>query len=228
MKVFISRTLAADSVFRTHLTQAGFEVFGESLVRFSDVPFVVAPDADWIFFYSKTAVSFFFKNVDFSFFKQKKIAAIGAATAFFLKEKYGIAAEFIGTGEPTTTAAAFEKEAQGKKVLFPRAETSQQSVQLLLSDKIEVSDIVVYRNEMRRDFERVEADILVFTSPLNARAFVARQVDFLPHQTVVAIGTTTQKALLSLGFKNITLAQTPTEAALAEAVLSSAVRPKIS
>ena len=55
-KIFISKKLDSNSIFKTKLENAGFEVWGESLLQLELIPFEKIPSVDWIFFYSQNAL----------------------------------------------------------------------------------------------------------------------------------------------------------------------------
>lgn len=218
-KVFISRYLSEDSIFCKMLAASEFEVHGETLLTFSMVPVEMLPQAAWLFFYSKNGVRFFFQQIPLNRIDSVKLAAIGPGTAAFL-ESVARPPDFTGDGEPGSTAAAFLKLAVNQRVLFPQAKESRQSIQKLLSPYLTPLDLVVYENLPRQDVQLPVCDVLVFTSPLNARAFFAEQ-RWNKNQKVVAIGKTTEKALQELGIDRISVAEEPTEEALAVAVLKS-------
>lgn len=219
--VFITRDLAPDSSFKTRLSLAGYEVSGQSLLEFSAVPFLDFPATDWIFFYSKNGVKFFFENLIARQIPFPKIAyaAMGEATAQQITS-YDISPSFIGSGDPTKTAAHFLKLAQHQKVLFPQALHSRQSIQQLLKNQFDSYDLVVYENKVKAKLKLPTADYLVFTSPLNAVAYHKHKT-ILAAQKIIAIGQSTNKALLKLKLNaNIQIAQQASESALAEAVLA--------
>lgn len=207
-----------DSIFLQKLQAAGFEVVGESLIQFSAVRFTNLPESDWIFFYSKKAVRFFFENLQKTDLQiNAKLAALGEGTAEAL-EKQGFKPYFIGNGEPEATAINFLKVAINQRVLFPRAKNSRQSVQQLLQGQIEELDIVVYQNLPRQDFDIPECEWLVFTSPLNAEAYF-QQYSAKSGQKILAIGETTAGALRRIGLEEIHISESPSEEALAYAIL---------
>ncbi len=217
-KVFISRELSPDSVFLQKLVAAGYEVIGKSLVQFSSVSFTTLPDTDWIFFYSKTAVGFFFetsRKADLPINAQ--LAALGEGTAKAI-EKQGFQTNFTGNGEPSATAKAFLNIAKGKRVLFPRAANSRQSIQQLLENQIIVIDLIVYQNEPRTDFALPICQWLVFTSPLNAEAYFQRY-PLQANQKILAIGETTAQTLRKLKLINPYISDSPSEEALANIIL---------
>ena len=220
MTAFISRDLSSTSEFRRVLAAAGWQVSGSSLLLLSALPISAIPAADWIFFSSQHAVSFFFQYVEVEGLVVPAVrwAALGAATAQTLLG-YTEAVDFCGSGDPASTAPAFRRVAAGRTVLFPGARHSQQSVQRLLSDVLTGIHLPVYDNCAVADPALRTERVLVFTSPMNAGAYLNRHA-LQPEQRVVAIGATTAAALQALGVRSVTTAAEPTETALAEAVLA--------
>ena len=108
-KIFISRQLQKESIFRKRLQESGFEVLAQSLIDFFPESFLKLPQADWLFFYSKKGVQFFFKNKPKNFSKKTKWAAMGEGTATALAHQ-NISLDFIGDGSPETTAMNFFKK----------------------------------------------------------------------------------------------------------------------
>lgn len=215
--VFISRELTADSEFSKQLQLAGFEVIGTSLIQFKAIPFSSLPQVDWVFFYSKNAVQFFFENLRNAKLKfQAKWAVFGKGTAKALENELQLA-DFIGSGDPQLNAGYFALAAKGQKVLFPRAAQSQLSIQKLLENKIEAIDLVVYENQPLTHFELPKCDWLVFTSPMNAEAYFSKY-PVQEGQQILAIGKTTAAALQQLGIANVKTAEEPSELALAQAI----------
>jgi hydroxymethylbilane synthase len=217
-KVFITRDLKETDFFKATLEEVGFSVFGQSLIAFSKVDFGIIPNCDWLFFYSKNGVKYFFENIDNQSVINKNIGTMGASTADFLTQNFGLKADFFGTGEPLQTAKAFIKIAANQTVLFLRAEYSKQSIQQQLGNTIIAKDLVVYKNQPLSDFDVIDADILVFTSPMNVEAYFNKMV-LKPNQKIISIGNTTAKALEILNIERFFIAETPSEKGLVEAVL---------
>lgn len=218
-KIFISRQLTEDSIFRQQLTAENFEVHGETLLSFAPVPFNTIPKTDWLFFYSQKGVQYFFEQYQkngiptpFPF----KSAAFGPVTASVIKQ-YGVTPYFIGTGKAEITAKSFLECIQDKSVCFVRAKNSRRSVQKILDGKINARELIVYENEFRQDFDLPHFDILVFTSPMNAQAYFSKY-KFRDGQHVVAIGATTQSALRELGVASI-VSESPSEGGLVDCCL---------
>ncbi len=214
-KVFITRNLKETDFFKTALEEVGFSVFGTSLIDFSIVEFQDFPESDWLFFYSKNAVRYFFKQIDLENIKAIKIATIGQSTADFIINHYSLKVDFIGTGEPLQTAKSFVEIAKHQKVLFPRAANSKKSIQKQLGSTIIQKDLIVYQNQPKTEFEIIAADFLVFTSPMNAQTYFGK-VALKENQVVIAIGNTTAYELFKLGIKKVKIAKEPSEKGLFE------------
>lgn len=215
--VFISRPQPSDSPFRSILEAAGWQVIGLSLIQFRRLSIPSPPPTDWIFFYSKKGVKFFLESVETAYMAGKKLACLGPGTAAALKAK-GCTVDFTGTGEPSTVAEAFLKVAVGKKVLFPHARQSRQSVQSLLGEHISAISLAVYDNEARQHFTLPYCQVLVFTSPMNVAAYF-KKYPIQKGQQCVAIGGATAEALIQQGLQKPIIARQPSEEAMAEAVL---------
>lgn len=215
--IFISRKQTADSYFYKTLSANGFDVHGESLIEITPILFKEVPEVDWIFFYSKTGIRCFFENAKLSA-PYPKLATIGASTADYLEENFGHP-QFVGNGHPINTAESFLKIAKGEKVLFVRAKNSMQSVQQLLKNEIEATDLIVYENVPKTDFDLPDFDYLVFTSPLNVKAYFS-QKKYREGQCLIAIGETTAAALRGMGLSEIVVSEMPSEKGLVDVVLN--------
>ncbi len=220
IQVLITRQLDEDSPFFSTLAKLPVQVHGEALVEFRRIPFSVHfKTIDWVFFTSPTGVDFFFEGLKESksgIPPQVLVGAIGTGTEKRLKS-YGRSPDFSGNGSPARVGSAFAALAKGQRVLFPRARTSRRSIQQFVEERAQIEEQVIYDNHIRRDLKLPLFDFLVFTSPLNARAFYSTY-PVTPHQKVFAIGETTAKALYDLGVQGVIVAPYPSEAALAEMV----------
>ncbi|MEM8525265.1 MAG: uroporphyrinogen-III synthase [Bacteroidota bacterium] len=216
--VFITRNVEEDSEFRQILETEGFVVEGRSLIDFRAITFNEIPETDWIFFYSRKAIRYFFEGLSKEMNLSKtQLACMGKGTTTAL-EKLGKKANFEGNGTPEEIAADFLQLAKNRSVLFPRARNSRQSIQKILGNHIISHDLVVYINEQKTDCHMSNKNLLVFTSPLNVEAYF-HQNTLQPHQRIVAIGETTAKALKKLGYCEIMIAGQPNERSMAESVL---------
>lgn len=202
------------------LEKEGFSVEGISLIQFFSLTFEAPRSIDWLFFYSKKGLQFFFEGLnreEWNYFSNKPIATLGKSTQEAALE-LGLEIAFSGTGNAQVTSGDFLKLAKGKRVLFPRAAQSMKSVQSKLADQIEVLDLIVYKNVPKINFSVKEADYLVFTSPMNARTYF-KKMQYLSFQKVVAIGTTTEQALKYLGLNDVLCSPEPSEIALATLII---------
>jgi uroporphyrinogen-III synthase len=217
MKVFISRICDENSIFRKILTEKGIALCDESLIDFSPLDFQVPDDYDWLFFYSKKGVEYFFAaNPKLS--NLVKIAALGMGTAAGVLQYAAKTPDFSGDGIPESTAESFKKIAAGQRVLFVRAMESKKSVQNLLKDELTVMELIVYKNVPKTDIKKSDADVLVFTSSLNAEAYLKK---YSPekNQQLAAIGKPTVETMALMGFRDVFCADSPQEASLADLVL---------
>lgn len=217
--VFISRDLSVNSPFRSQLKAEGFKIIDRSLLDFQLIPFDAFPTTDWIFFYSRKSVDFFLTQLE-NIPTNLKIAAFGSGTAEALG-KYKITPDFIGTGEGSSILTAFLKIAEKKSsVLFPQARHSRRTIEKLAGDQLISFPLVVYDNITKTEIEASSASFLVFTSPLNIQAYFGHH-SVSKHQKIIVIGKTTGAALEAYGIENFKVAETPSEAGLAAAVLGS-------
>lgn len=217
---FISRKVGAESPFRETLQSQGWQVFHASLVDFSGLTFDRIPSSDWIFFYSRQAVQFFFKGLSQNLIitPPVKIGAMGPGTAEALNA-FNCQVDFTGTGDPVVTANDFLAVAAGQIVLFPQAEQSRQSLSKLIGAEIKAIEFPVYKNMPRTDFDLPEVSYYALTSPLNAQVFLQLAKSTENHRVVV-IGKTTAAALWNGGYSSpVLIAEKSTEAALATAIL---------
>jgi uroporphyrinogen-III synthase len=220
--VFITREMTSDSPLRARLETAGHAVWGQSLVAFRGAghwTFDAWPRLDWIFFYSSRGAEFLAEGLQGAPLPgYVRLAALGPGTARAIERIWGRTADFVGSGEPLETSRAFAEAARGHTVLFPRARHSEQSVRRLLEDSVQSVDWVVYENVPLDEFACPVAEVLLFTSPLNARAYYTHCAP--RGEKVLAIGETTAKALRELGQAKVWVAERASEDSLADLCLS--------
>lgn len=222
--IFISRPLTEHSILWDLEKDENLSITAMSLVEFSPLSFQLPENLDWLFFYSKTGVDFFFNS-----FLEKgvlplslpKLAAVGEGTAKQI-EKYNQKSDFIGTGLANTTAPMFEQVAKNQSVAFVQAKNSGQSVQKILSNQINKFDLLVYDNQEITNILFEIHNILVFTSPKNIIAYFnaakkakksIQNIDF-----VVVIGYISENELKNHYSGTYFVADKPDEASLNEAI----------
>lgn len=150
---------------------------------------------EWVFFNSPNAVVWFYKKQETKN-RKFKIAALSQGTAEEL-QKLNIYPDFIGNGNVSEIAVAFEKQlAKDEVVLFPLSNISKKSIPNLLNKK-QVKCVEVYQTlTIPKKVENV--DVVFFTSPSNVQGFLLKNK--LPKYGV-ALGETTEKYLRDLGVK---------------------------
>lgn len=200
--VFITKEVEKNSLFDITLRNAGITYHAESLIHFEQIFIKEIPVCDWIFFTSANAVEFFFSQIK-NLPSEIKIAAIGDATASGI-HRLGYHTQFIGNGNPESTMKEFEKHASGKLVLLPQAAHARKETGEQISAFASVIQIQVYNNTPKKNIAQSNADILVFTSPLNVQAYLQIHKIY-PHQKIIAIGETTKSELAAFGHANILL-----------------------
>ncbi|WP_273446967.1 uroporphyrinogen-III synthase [Neolewinella agarilytica] len=210
-RVFVTRNLKADSALRHWADVSGNIITGRSLLKFAQVPFEVPAGADWWFFYSSKAAEFSLFSVTLP--DNVRLAAIGEGTAKTLRELTG-RVDFVGKGSPVRVAEQFKAIAEGDRVFFPRAKKSLLTIQRLLDEHVTVLDAVCYDNEPIVVTEPIEADVFIFTSPMNVGAYLDQQ-ELAASTRVLAIGGRTAAALYQRGY-SADFPKTPSEQGLVE------------
>jgi uroporphyrinogen-III synthase len=219
LKLFVSRSLDNDSPLKQLAQDEGIHLTAESLIKISRIPFSFTPPAQWVFFSSKNSIiNFFEQNPVLS--ETTKFAVIGTASAESLR-KYEKEAHFIGSGTDLKAIAQLFKEKIGNdSVLFPQAIDSLQTIQKQLAFSNTSYNLYTYKTNLRADFQLPTQDILVFTSPSNARAYFSKY-RAEEGQRFVAMGTSTRYALAENGIRNCILPESFTEEGLKDAVLGA-------
>lgn len=197
--VFITRNIRPSDFMARTLSAYGFTVNGQALIEFKEILIETLPKCEWVFFSSKHAVNYFFRQNPELY--HTKYGCIGASTAAELRQ-YGKRAEFIGQSTDTKLVAKqFWAKAGAAKVLFPIAKGSLQTIQQLSPKKDQSINLPVYETLHQNLKLEKEPEIMVFTSPSNVEAFF--RLNTLSKQCqLVAIGDATGKALERKGYRN--------------------------
>jgi len=212
-QIFISRSLKNDSPLLE--VSAGHHLTAKSLIDFSGLPFTV-PQADWIFFYSRKGVQYFFAQGTYQFYPFLW-ACLSEGTADELS-KYITDISFIGEGSIDQIAHYYAQRVPTHEVTcFIRANESQDSIHKKLNRSKDFS-IPVYDNRLIADIPLQDFDVLIFTSPLNTDAWFARRR--YQSEKILAIGQTTANHLRRVhGIDRVIVADHPSEAAIAECLI---------
>lgn len=214
--VFVTREHNGD-VFFSLLEKNGFSVHAESFLEFSPVPFALPGRFDWVFFASRNGVDHFLSQCSMP--EGVKLAAVNQGTARHIRG-YGWEVDFEGRGQDLgAISAEFAAMVGEGKVLFPQARQSRRSIQKGLPGK-QVIDLVVYEDKLKTDLPERTEKILVFTSPLNVKAYFS-QHKLRKDQYLVAIGPSTVAAIKEWGY-TCRMAYEPTPWCMADEVMAIA------
>ena len=212
--IWISRSLAKDSIFNKLTKSSPISLTAESLIEMKIVKIDSIPLCDWIFINSAFALnSIIHLKIDL---KSKKIAAFGESTAKYI-QKNGLKVEFIGKGTPINVAQGFSSILKSKEIVFfPSSNKSLGTVQAIIDNRNKI--IVETYKTFSKDKHVENHDYLVFTSPSNVEAFLLSNK--VNKQKVISIGPSTTKSLKDAGVINVVESFQSTELALADAVFS--------
>ena len=145
------------------------------------------------------------------------IAAMGSGTADLLSE-HGISPSFIGKGSVEEIAKAFQIFIGKRHPIFVKAKHSLSSIQKILGNQIMSSDLIVYDNQIKTGIRKRDEDILIFTSPMNVKAYT-NEHKFNKSQTLIAIGERTASTLKAFTRHKIKIPKQSSEAGILELVL---------
>ena len=213
-KIWISRSLHEDSIFKKLLSNFGNEVVGKSLIDKKVITQTSLPNCNWIFINSAFAFdSILNLRAEFN---SKKIAAFGKATAKYI-QKNGIKVDFVGEGSPENVANSFANSILSEDVVFfPSSNVSLGSVQEKISDVNKIVKITY--NTTFNNASIDNQDYLVFTSPSNVAAFLVSNT--FQNEKIISIGSSTTKALKNAGVDSVYQSYESSELSLADSVLS--------
>lgn len=212
-KIFVSRSLSQDSPIRK--VASGGSIVDHSLIEFSAFPFE-APETDWVFFYSRNGVRFFFDQSNYELYPYMW-ACMSAGTADELS-KYVMDISFVGEGAPQEVADAFNQiVAPTESVGYIRAENSIDSVRSIINSDQSVS-IPVYSNVPSNNVPSDKFDVLVFTSPMNVNAWFSQRE--YKGERIITIGQTTAAAVTNHGISDMLIALEASEQGMADVLQS--------
>lgn len=202
-------------MLKSKLIPNTWNVEGNSLIQFQGVYSKEIPQTDWIFFTSKNAVRYFFKQghtID-----NRQVACIGEGTYKILKSKHS-QIDFVGNNiDIQTTGKEFSQLVGDKSCLFPISNISRRSIQKAFINENQVHDLVVYETFEKKDFIMNPADILIFTSPSNVRSFF-KKCALKQNQKTIAMGPSTANQLKKLQVNHCTIPTVTGEIGLIDAI----------
>lgn len=216
-KAFISRQLDTKSPL---LLLPQVEWTHRSMLSFEAVDFETPPSGASLFFYSKTAVRFFFQTLDPSSMRRSDYlyAAMGKGTAAEI-EKSGCTCTVVGDATGEGVAQELVKKMTTRDLVFVRGTKSRRTVENHLKTLgfPSTQSLVVY-DQKPAPIVLPEFDLYVFTSPLNFDIFFEN--NYLPEDGVVlAIGDTTRLHIRSKTKKqNIIIPDYPSEESISDKI----------
>jgi len=222
--VFISRTIHSDEYLYRILHSNGYSIQGQSCIDFAPVHFDTSEiaEGDILFFSSKNGFHYFESSLeDKSFLHRCRLAAINTGTALYIRSR-GYLTAFEGKDSHTEKIGEdlmrfYAATASSSRIWFLGARHSLRSIQHHIPEAI-VGDIVVYENRPSTHIAKSNADIMVFTSPMNVRAYTALYT-FEAYQKLIAIGGSTAATLESFA-PQYNVAFAPTPWSLADSIMS--------
>ncbi len=212
--IWISRSLAKDSIFNKLTKSSSISLTAESLIEMKIIKIDSIPPCDWIFINSAFALNSIMHLK--SDLKSKKIAAFGDSTAKYI-QKNGLKVDFIGKGAPTNVAQGFSSMVNSNEIVFfPSSNKSLGTVQSVIDNRNKI--IVETYQTLFIDKKVENHDYLVFTSPSNVEAFLLSNK--VNNRKIISIGPSTTKALKNAGITDVLESFQSSELALADAVFS--------
>ncbi len=193
MTIFYSRNLKQAQKLAAYCKSNGIRLLAESLISFDAVDFSLSNKVfDVVFFTSPRSVDFFLAKAEIA--GNQKVACIGTQTQKHL-EKLGHSVAFFGANstEPEEVALDFRFWLGEQSVLFPVSNQSNRSIPAVLNET-QYEELVVYRTVEQPKIFDENPDVLIFSSPSNARAYLVGNT-LAPNQKVACFGRTTHQFL---------------------------------
>ena len=144
--VFISRSLKDQSCLKRYFEENSISYIAQSLIVFNKRE-ISKLDSTWIFFYSKTAVSYFFNQNKMSQYKFIKIACFGEATSQFLEEETGRKVDYIGNSNAKQVSNDLSLVVGDELITFIIGNNSLRSVQKEIKSSSKLEERIIYKNE---------------------------------------------------------------------------------
>lgn len=225
--VFVSRDLSTYPYFQRAMAKHDIAVQGQSLIEVFPLDCTLdtnlLQEVDWVFFTSKNSIAHFFR-LNPSLADKTKFAVLGRGSEAELRS-FGYAPSFSGESlgiEMELIAKHFAEIAKGEKVLIPRAKESLGTLQKQLTMSSELVDLAVYETKAASHLPKINAEVLIFTSPSNINAYLDAH-PITANQKVICIGHASGRAMKAAGIP-FYLPATPDEIGLAEVVFGMDAR----
>ena len=194
--IFISRNVNAEGILGRFCAAQDIELIAISLIDFELVSATDFPRTDVIFFTSPRSVEFYLRQAQIDSYHQ--LATVGKRTSQELEAR-GYHVDFTGSTptHPELVAVDFKGWLGERKVLFPQSDRSNQTMQQQLNFNQYVNR-VVYKTVLVSQSISPQPDVLIFSSPSNAEAYLIANT-ITSSQKVLAFGSTTSAFLKTKG-----------------------------
>lgn len=206
MNVFLSRDEPSE-LLRKKASAADWNLICFSCIEINVTAESEPPPADWIFFYSPSAVELFAKEFASRSFR---FAALGEGTAVAMR-RLGISPTFIGKSPVTSEVMIEFTEViePSETVVQARGEKSFERLRERLLPT-QIFDWPLYRTSPKKVFPEVTADYYIFTSPSNGEAYLEK-FDLPAKAVVVVFGESTRAAIQKKSSVRILVTDEPGE-----------------
>ncbi len=153
-----------------------------------------------------------------------KFAALGRGTATAMKEA-GITPGFIGdSSTPSEVVKEFQSLiGKDEKVVQARGTRSFERLREALPEE-SILDWAFYESLPKTYLPNRNADVYIFTSPSNAKAYLAAH-ELPPQSRIIAFGESTKKVLNQLANNSVFLTRKPLEKAVIDILERFASEP---
>ncbi|NNL92279.1 MAG: hypothetical protein HKO66_08615 [Saprospiraceae bacterium] len=185
-------------------------------MSFEKMAFNISRPSDWIFFYSKNAINFYFESEVYDANFQYGVIGAGSSKAFH--SLTGHEPNFIGKGNAEEVALFINEKLNTASFIFIKAKNSLSSIEKLLDESIEQTAVEIYDNKIINNIEVPKCNLLVFTSPLNVQAWFSNYK--IADEVIFAIGKTTAEAIQKYTTSKIIYCQHPSMENLYENVVN--------
>ncbi len=210
-EVLLTRPIEEAIKDRETFERFGFKVNLLPTIDFEPLDFEVPSleDFDYVYFGSKRGIRFFLGRVG-TLPSHLKVIAVGEKTARSLKE-FGLEPFLVLKGSSDHLLELVkEKKLKAGKILIPTAESYLKKIHKLERFGFKLKVLPVYRTvfvnyPLEEVLEKLNrSEVVIFTSPSTFKGLLINLQnckEFLKEKKIVAIGKTTEAAILKEGFK---------------------------
>ena len=183
--LFISRSLEENLL--KQLEERDFDVIHKSLLNFQPIVFQTPPGKpDWIFFYSKNGIKYFFEAIGYN--SQISYGVMGVGSARYFESVTNHTPDYIATKPGSELIETLNTLFENAVIWAPQGIDSIHFLEQLDSPQ-KLYAIQVYQNTKATDINIADCTHLAFTSPLNVESYFEKYE--YKGECIFAIGATT-------------------------------------